>query len=129
MNSFFGSIKTNLNMKKTINTFCYIISSFCWIYILCFSSCTFPGDRKYKYSGIIVDKGYEEPTSGHKSSTNARYYIMMKEDSSGKVIRINVTIPTWYSLDKDDRTTFELSNWHLYYNGNTTDCSKNLYGK
>ena len=53
----------------------------------------------------------------------------MKEDSSGQVIRINVTIPTWYSLDKGDRTTFQLSNWSLYYNGNTKKKKKNLYGK
>lgn len=51
----------------------------------------------------------------------------MKEDSSGKVIRINVTIPTYHSLKDGDKTAFTISNRQLYDYGNSTDASKNLY--
>jgi len=91
------------------------------------TSCERKGAREYDYSGIIVDKGYEAPTSGYKSNRDPSYFVMMKEDKSQKTIRINVTIPTWYKLNKGDRTTFKLSNWNLYYSGNTTDMTKNLY--
>ena len=90
-------------------------------------SCRFDKSKEYHYSGTIVSKGYEAPTSGYKSSRNSIYYVMMREDKSGKVIRVNVTVPTWYSLNKNDRTGFVLSNWSLYYAGNTTDNTKNLY--
>ncbi len=124
---FHDGEKSNIEGKKTINIICYITSFVCWVYVFCFFSCKPPGAKEYMYSGIIVDKGYEAPTSGYKSSREASYFLMMKEDSSGKTIRIKVTIPTWYSLDKGKRATFKLSNWDLYYSGNTTDMSKNLY--
>jgi len=92
-------------------------------------SCTRDGAKEYHYSGSVISKGYEAPTSGYKSSQDAVYYIMMREDKSGKVIRVVVTVPTWYSLKEGDRTGFVLSNWDLYYSGNTTDMTKNLYNK
>lgn len=52
---------------------------------------------------------------------------MMREDKSGKVIRVNVTIPTWYSLPEGTRTGFVLSNRTLYHTGNTINGAKNLY--
>lgn len=82
---------------------------------------------KYHYTGTVVSKGYEAPTSGYKSSRDPVYFIMMREDKSGKVIRVDVTIPTWHSLNEGDRTGFVLSNSQLYRLGNTTDPSKNLY--
>lgn len=90
-------------------------------------SCKRDGAKEYHYSGSVVSKGYEAPTSGYKSNRDAVYYIMMREDKSGKVIRVNVTVPTWYSLNEGQRTGFVLSNWDLYYTGNTIDCTKNLY--
>ena len=91
------------------------------------ASCERAGSKEYQYSGSVVSKGYEPPTSGYESSRDAVYYIMMREDKSGKVIRVNVTVPTWYSLNEGQRTGFVLSNWDLYYSGNTTDMTKNLY--
>lgn len=82
---------------------------------------------EYTYRGVVVSHGYEQPTSGHKSSTDPKYFIMMKEDLSGKVIRINVTIPTYHSLKDGDRTVFTLSNVDLHRYGNSTDPNKNLY--
>lgn len=91
------------------------------------TSCEPGGAKKYEYCGEIIDKGYEPPTSGYKSNKEASYYILMKENKSQKVIRINVTIPTYYSINKGDLECFILSNWNLYYAGNTIDMSKNLY--
>lgn len=82
---------------------------------------------EYHYTGSIVSKGYEAPTSGYKSSRDPVYFIMMREDKSGKVIRVNVTIPAWHSLKEGDRTGFVLSNLQLFHLGNTTDYTKNLY--
>lgn len=95
--------------------------------ILLLISCTFNRDKEYYYRGIVISKGYEEPTSGYKSSSPSTYYIMMREDKSGKIIRINVNVPTWYSLTVNDRTGFVLSNSALYRYGNTSDVTKNLY--
>lgn len=84
-------------------------------------SCSPDGAKEYTYKGTIVSHGYEAPTSGYK------YYLMMREDSMSRIIRINVTIPTWHDLKDGDRATFILSNWDLYYSGNTTNMTKNLY--
>jgi len=92
-------------------------------------SCTRDGAKEYHYLGSVVSKGYEAPTSGYKSSRDPVYYIMMREDKSGKVIRVEVTVPTWHSLNEGDRTGFVLSNWNLYYSGNTSDMTKNLYNQ
>jgi hypothetical protein len=108
-----------INMKKI----------FLIIGLFLFLSCKFSGSKEYKYSGTVVDKAYEGPTSGYKSQTDPKYLILLKEDLSNQVIRINVTVPTWYSLERGQRTAFTLSNWDLYYSGNTTDMNKNLYGK
>jgi len=91
-------------------------------------SCVAPGsDHEYQYNGVVLSKGYESPTSGYKSHRDAVYYIMMREHRSSKVIRVNVTVPVWYSLNENDETRFVISNWDLCKTGNTTDYSKNLY--
>lgn len=90
-------------------------------------SCSLGGSKEYTYNGTIVSHGYEAPTSGYKSSRDAKYYLMMREDSMSRIIRINVTVPTWHDLKDGDRATFILSNWDLYRSGNTTDKTKNLY--
>lgn len=51
----------------------------------------------------------------------------MQEDRTKKVIRINVTVPTYYSLDIDQRVSFEISNGELFRYGNTSNAHKNLY--
>jgi hypothetical protein len=97
--------------------------------ILLLTSCSPDRAKEYHYNGTIVSKGYEAPTSGYKSSQKARYYIMMREDRTGQIIRVNVTIPSWHSLTEGQRTGFVLSNRDLYYSGNTSDMTKNLYGE
>ena len=82
-----------------------------------------------KYKGVVVNKGYELPTSGYKSSTNTKYIIYMREDITQKVIRVEVKVPVYFSLNKDDKTEFELSNPEMYKLGNTDSQNNNLYGK
>ena len=95
--------------------------------ICVFTSCKPDGSKERLYTGVIISKGYEAPTSGYKSEQDAKYFVLMREDSLGKVIRVNVTIPTYYSLNEGQRTGFILSNWVLYYSGNTINMRKNLY--
>ena len=82
-----------------------------------------------KYKGVVVNKAYELPTSGYKSSTNTKYIIYMREDITQKVIRVEVKVPVYFSLNKDDRAEFELSNPQMYKFGNTDSPNDNLYGK
>jgi hypothetical protein len=82
-----------------------------------------------KYKGIVVDKGYELPTSGYKSHTDPKYIIYIREDITQKVIRVEVKVPVYFSLKKDDKAEFELSNPEMYEFGNTENKNHNLYGK
>ena len=84
---------------------------------------------KTNYSGIVVDKSYQAPTSAYRSSTSAEYNIFMKENITHKVIRVRVNVPTYYSLKKGDKTKFSLSNMAMYALGNQPDSNKNFYGK
>ena len=86
-------------------------------------------NQKTTYSGIVVDKSYQSPTSGYRSSTEAEYNIFMKENITHKVIRVRVNVPTYYSLKKGDKTNFSLSNIAMYALGNQSDSKKNFYGK
>ena len=80
-----------------------------------------------KYKGVVVNKGYELP--GYKSSTNTKYIIYMREDITQKVIRVEVKVPVYFSLNKDDKAEFELSNPQMYKFGNTDSPYNNLYGE
>ena len=82
-----------------------------------------------KYKGVVVDKAYELPTSGYKSHTDPKYIIYMREDITQKVIRVEVKVPVYFSLNKDDKTEFELSNPEMYKLGNTDSQNDNLYGE
>lgn len=85
--------------------------------------------KSYEYKGVIVDKGKEEPTSGYKSSRDAVYYVILKEDRKGKTMRINVKVPVYYELEKGERATFNLTNREVNFAGNTDDIEHNLYGE
>lgn len=85
--------------------------------------------RKTTYSGVIVANGYEPPTSGYKSQRDPCYYLIMRDDSSHRNIRINVNVPTYYGLKIGCHTYFTISNISMYNYGNTSDKTKNLYGK
>lgn len=82
-----------------------------------------------KYKGVVVNKGYELPTSGYKSSTNTKYIIYMREDITQKVIRVEVKVPVYFSLNKGDKAEFELSNPQMFKFGNTDSPYNNLYGE
>ena len=99
--------------------------------LLLFLGKTFYDDQlaTTKYKGVVVNKGYELPTSGYKSHTDPKYIIYMKEDITQKVIRVEVKVPVYFSLNKGDKTEFELSNPQMFKFGNTDSPNNNLYGK
>jgi len=81
------------------------------------------------YKGTVVDKHYVDPSAGYKSHQEEEYQIYMREDVTQKVIKVNTNVPTYYNLEKGSRVAFNLSNVDMYYLGNTSDPSLNLYGK
>ena len=83
--------------------------------------------KEYTYTGTVTQHLYEPPTSGYKSITDAKYWILMRENKNNKVIRVKVTIPTYYSLNDGDVTSFTIKNITMYRYGNTIDWNKNLY--
>jgi hypothetical protein len=85
------------------------------ILMVLFISCR--GDEK-KYCGEIIQKGYEGPTSGYKSSRDANYFVILKVDSINTGIRVDVTVPTFYGLKEGDRTCFTLTEGSLGSYGN-----------
>lgn len=108
------------------------------IFLLIIASCLllFLGKAFYddqltttKYKGVVVDKGYELPTSGYKSHTDPKYIIYMREDITQKVIRVEVKVPVYFSLNKGDKTEFELSNPQMFKFGNTNSPNDDLYEK
>lgn len=86
-------------------------------------------DKETKYCGVVVEKGYDAPSSGYKSHTDPEYLIYLREDRTHKVIRVEVNVPTYYDLSVGKRTCFTLKNWQLNHCGNTNDSNKNLYGE
>ncbi len=60
------------------------------------------------YCGLIIERGKEEPTSGYKSHSDAVYFLIMRDRESNKNIRIEVTVPTYYSCEIGTNTCFEL---------------------
>ena len=81
------------------------------------------------YKGIVVDKHYVDPSAGYKSHQEEEYQIYIREDVTQKVIKVNTNVPSYYDLNKGDRTAFKLSNMDMYILGNTSDPELNLYGK
>lgn len=71
-----------------------------------------------KYCGKIIDKGYDQPSSGYKTHTDPVYYIIMNVDSINLAIRINLTIPAYYSYSVGDRACFDLNEGELSSYGN-----------
>lgn len=82
----------------------------CFLFIAC--------DDNKNYCGTIIEKGYEQPSSGYKTHTDPCYFVIMQVDSINKHIRINVTIPTWYRLQKGSRPCFDLSEMDMGIYGN-----------
>ena len=82
---------------------------------------------EHTYSGVVVSKSRLDPTSGYKSSTDEVFQIFMKEDRSQKIIKVEVTVPTWHSVEIGNRVSFTLSNLTMYRLGNTLDSDKTLW--
>ena len=115
-------------LKSYINFALFII-----IFVMIMFGCTYliekPFYEETKYSGVITSKLYEPPTSGYKSSNNAKYWIFLKENKKGLVIRVRVPVPTYHDLNIGDRCTFDIENETMNAYGNTTNPRKNLYNE
>lgn len=112
--------------KKLIFTLLFIITSYT-IIVLYNNNKSF--NSKTTYTGVLVDRIYEPPTSGYKSSRDPVYSIFMREKITGKVMRVNVNIPTYYDFKKGKVVSFKISNMNMYSLGNTSNARKNLYNK
>ena len=91
---------------------------------ICFIAyCMIESDRKADlvktYRGIIIDKGYDPPSSGYKSSSESQYWVVIIDDECHKAVRIHVTPACYYSLDKNNRASFNLSGNNMTSYGNT----------
>lgn len=75
-------------------------------------------DDERRYCGTILVKDIERPTSGYKTHTDACYFIIMKVDTIDAAIRVNLTVPAWYSYKINDRVCFDLSEMDMYVYGN-----------
>lgn len=96
------------------------------ILLIFLTSCENLRNKERTYCGTVIDKGKEEPTSGYKSSSDAKYFVVMKTDSCNQIIRVNVTVPTYYKLENNSSVCFDLDGWDLYGGGNITDPSDTL---
>lgn len=77
--------------------------------------------KEKRYCGKIIEKGYDHPTSGYKTSADPVYYIIMNVDSADIAIRVHLTIPAYYSFNVGDNACFQLTEQELsnYGNGST----------
>ena len=82
--------------------------------ILALYSC----DKEKRYCGKVIDKGYDPQSSGYKTSSDPEYFIILLVDSINLSIRVNVTIPTYYSINKNDHECFMLNESELSSYGN-----------
>lgn len=82
-------------------------------------SCIGPDQSEKTYCGIILEKGYEMPTSGYKSSQNAKYFLIIRDTECNKTIRIDVTVPRFYDCKVGDSACFILSGIQLRDYGNS----------
>jgi hypothetical protein len=79
------------------------------------------GDETRNYYGAIIDKGYDPPSSGHKSHTDAQYWIILMDEDIHTAIRVNVTPGCFYAKDKGARVCFTISAREMEHYGNTND--------
>jgi hypothetical protein len=77
------------------------------------------GNEVKDYCGPIIDKGYDPPSSGHKSHTDAQYWLVLQDEQCYKAIRLQVTPATYYANEKGKRICFSLSAYALRDYGNT----------
>jgi len=75
-------------------------------------------NSKKTYSGTVSEIGYESNEGYYKHSGNPKYYILLLVDSINMAVRINVTVPLWSSMHKEDRVSFSLSRRELEEYGN-----------
>jgi hypothetical protein len=76
------------------------------------------GSETRNYCGPIIEKGKEDPTSGYKSSTDAVYYLIMKDTQCNKTIRVEVNVPTYYNNEIGQNVCFELDRRDMCHYGN-----------
>lgn len=79
------------------------------------------GNEVKNYCGKVMDKGYDSPSSGHKSHTDAQYWIIFRDEDCGKAIRVHLSPGAWYDATMNQRTCFSLSAFELQWYGNTNE--------
>lgn len=72
-----------------------------------------------EYCGKVIEKGYDAPSSGYKSHTDAQYWLVIMDEDVHQPVRVHVSAPCFYKLQKDDRACFTLSGYDMKYYGNT----------
>ena len=79
------------------------------------------GNAEKDYCGYVIDKGYDPPSSGYKSHTDAQYWVVIQDEDCHKGIRVHVTPGAFYDARKDERICFTLSAYELKWYGNTNE--------
>lgn len=79
------------------------------------------GNEVKDYCGYVIDKGYDPPSSGYKSHTDAQYWIVFQDEDCHKAIRVHVTPGAYYEDKLDNRVCFSLSASELKWYGNTNE--------
>lgn len=74
-----------------------------------------------EYCGPVIDRGYDPPSSGHKSHTEAQYWLVIRDEDIHVGIRIHVTPACYYRLDLSSRACFTLSAGEMEQYGNTNE--------
>jgi hypothetical protein len=88
-----------------------------YIVIFCLALLSCHGEKK-NYCGKVIELGKENPTSGYKSSHDARYFVVFIDRDCNKHIRVDCTVPTFFSLSIGENVCFELNKLDLQRYGN-----------
>lgn len=79
------------------------------------------GDMEKDYCGKVIHMGYDPPSSGYKTHSDAQYWMVIEDEDIHKAIRVHVTPACYYSLKVDQRVCFTLSGKDMANYGNTQE--------
>jgi hypothetical protein len=72
-----------------------------------------------EYCGIVIDKGYDPPSSGYKTHLEERYWMIILDKDIHKAVRVHVTPACYYSNNLGSNVCFILTGGEMEYYGNT----------
>jgi hypothetical protein len=79
------------------------------------------GQETRVYCGSIIEKGYDAPSSGHKSHTDAVYWVVIMDEDINQGIRVHVTPGCFYGRNKGQRVCFTLTGSEMEQYGNVNE--------